>query len=552
MNHEALTTFAKVCCREHLPGFRRRSLRPILFAASFLLGVSAHPEVINGVWSVVSARAASRSTEPGWQKIENLVNVNFKNDLRLFTVMAALNAAGFDYESPSKEMSSVRKRIRQQFKQLDPQLQARLNSFYVTHRSAPHESEEQAVYTSLALLLSEPPDFEMNLDSENLPADAGKVLGFEKLVQEFYRTANIQSLWQDYQADYKKELASYRPILRQVIQESLRYFRIPARIVLDRQIIFMADLLNAKDVVNARNLERVYYVIVGPSDNPASNRIQLQHEYLHFIVDPLVEKFSRTLLSHRELLTLAQSQPRIKSDRRSRLLVIVAESLIESILLRLYPPENLESELVRLFREGLIFLPHFHRSLRLYEKSDMLSFPAYSDTLFAQIVDSKIRDDAKAIAAMEEKLQAARLDQLARRQEEQQERERRSRINSWLNEAGRLLSEKQYETAKEKLGQLLQEDPNNGSALFYLAQIASQQSEHARAFAYYSQVTRSSSSPIWARAWSLLRMGNFLASQSRFEDARSHFSQVLEMKGDLRGAREQAREFMARLPRLSE
>ena len=33
----------------------------------------------------------------------------------------------------------------------------------------------------------------------------------------------------------------------------------------------------------------------GPADDPASNYVQLQHEYLHFLVDPLVEKYGGTI-----------------------------------------------------------------------------------------------------------------------------------------------------------------------------------------------------------------------------------------------------------------
>ena len=545
MNHADLITFSKEFRKRRCS---RTSRHRRFFVSSFLLSAAAYLAVTGGHPSLIRAAPAHRSTAQGSQRVESLANVEFRSDIRLFATMAALNAAGFDYESPQKEMSAVRKSLRQELSQLDPFLKARLNAFYLNHRDGQDESREQIVYTSLALVLSGPPDFELVVNSKDLPSDARKVLGFEKLVQEFYRSADIRSVWNRYQPLYRAEMKAYRPILREVIQQSLQYFRIPPRIVLDRQIILMVDLLNAKGIVNARNLERVYYLVVGPSDNPAGNHIQLQHEYLHFVVDPLIEKFQETLFQHEELLKLAQSQPRIKSDRQNRFRLIVGESLIESIVLRLHPPENLESELVRLFREGLIFAPHFYRGLQLYEKSDLLSFPAYCEVLFRGITDSKIREDEKAIEKLEEKIEAGKQEQLAQRQKEQQEKERRNRIRSLLTEAGHLLSQKQYESAQETLDQLLGEDPGNGRALFYLAQAASQQNQHKRAFQYYRQAAQSESTPLWVRAWCLLRMGNFLAFQSRFEEARTHFSQVLAMEGDLRGASEQAQRALGRLP----
>ena len=513
-----------------------------------LLALSAHLPVFAAPLLALSAPPVSPQTAASLQRIENLPNISFRNDIRLFTVMAALNLAGFDYESEDRQLSETRIRLRQDLGQLDPQLKERLRSFYQSHRGVQDESQEQAAYTSLALLLLGPPTFTLSTDEENLLGGARRVLGFENLVRELYGTAGIESLWNRYLTHYTAQLASYRPILVKVIQESLRYFRIRPRVVLDRQIIFMVDPLNAQGIVNARNLRRKYYVVVGATDDPSSNHVRLQHEYLHVLIDPLVEKFGPILLKQRELLLMAQDQPRIKSDRRERYLVIVAESLIESILLRLHPGNNLESDFVRLFREGLIFVPYFYQNLKQYETNDMLSFPSYSESLFAGIQKSEIREDEKRISTLENKIITEERDQLARQQEAQERVEQKRRIKSLLDEAGRLLGEKEYRMAQEKLNELLREDPGNGNAFFYLAQIASQEKEYELALGYYRQASEASDIPSWARAWALLRMGRLLAFRGRFDEARIRFDQVLKMEGELRGARQEAQESMGRLP----
>lgn len=485
------------------------------------------------------------------QPVENLVNVNFKTDVRVFSVMAALNAAGFDYETPEKEMSEVRKAVRgavQLIEQTDPILYGQMKSFYDGHRTSTDESKEQVLYTSLALLLSGPPEFQLNVDQKNLPEDAWKILGFEKLVRELHQKAKLQALWQEHHAQYEAELAVYRPLLKQVIQDTLRYFRTPPRIVLDREIIFIPDLLNAKNIVNARNLERVYYLIVGPTDNPADNHIQLQHEYLHFLLDPLVEKYAGTLLRHQELLNLAQNQPNIKSEYQNKFLLMTTESLIESMLLRLHPPENLEKEMVRLFREGLIFAPLFHRGLQSYESNDLLSFPAYCEALFQEISEEKVKADEKSVAAIEDRDQAEKRAKASAERKVVEEISRTNRINSLLREAGVLLADKQFDRAEQKLAQLLKEDPEHGSALFYTAQIAAQKKDHDRAFEFYGRSAQSPSTPGWVRAWALLRVGNFHAHRGEFEKARNCFQQILATEGDLKGARAEAEQSLQHLP----
>jgi len=223
--------------------------------------------------------------------VEALLNMNLTVDVRVFTVMAALNAAGFDYETPGKEMSEVRQGIRQELQQTDPELLAQMRAFYQEHRQGNDGIDNQVSYVSLALLLSGPPQFRLIFKEEEIPADARRLLGFERLVQEFYQKADIQSLWQRYQSAYAEELEIYRPVLTGMIEQTLEYFRIPPRSVLDRRIVLIPDLLNAKNIVNARSLEPVYYIVVGPTDNATENHRQLQHGYLHYLIDPLVEKF---------------------------------------------------------------------------------------------------------------------------------------------------------------------------------------------------------------------------------------------------------------------
>ena len=61
-------------------------------------------------------------------------NVTVQPDLRLFTMMAALNAAGFDVEVASRQYHPVREIVRTYAKDVDPELIARLKSFYSLER----------------------------------------------------------------------------------------------------------------------------------------------------------------------------------------------------------------------------------------------------------------------------------------------------------------------------------------------------------------------------------------------------------------------------------
>lgn len=492
---------------------------------------------------LLSAAICQLSVVPaqGAETAEDLANIDFRADVRVFTVIAALNAAGFDYETLGREMSQVRQLVRQETEKIDPNLLEELRTFYDSHNLAADDADQQVAYTSLALLLSGPPDFQLTVQETEMPEDVREVLGFEKLVKEFYQAANIESLWQSLQPAYEEELASYRTVVKDLIAQTLDYFRIPPRVVLDRQIILIPDLLNAKTLVNVRNLDFVYYVVVGPTDQASENHRQLQHEYLHFLIDPLIEKFGLALVEHGDLLDLAHAQPQLKPQYQNKFFLLVAESLIESVLLRLHDPENTDRELVRLFRQGLIFAPYFSRELERYEReTELIAFPSYVETLLDRIENPLIEEDAISIAALEDEIQAAQQREIEAQQRSIDEANRRNRVNSLLNEAAVFLSTKEFQPAQETLRKVLSDDPDNGNAYFYLAQVASQTEQHEQASQYYTRAANAPGIATWIRAWSLLRIGNYHAFQGQTEEARTLFDRVLELEGDLRGAKEEA------------
>jgi tetratricopeptide (TPR) repeat protein len=482
--------------------------------------------------------------------LEELVNIRLVNDRRLFAVMAALNVAGFDAVT-AQGMSEVRRSVRSDLASVDPDLASRLKLFYEEHLYQVRDAQPQVRYTSLALLLTPPPEFELSVKEEEMPLDAWQVRDFRKLVRELYLKAELEKLWLKYEEDYRRELASYEPVLKEVIETALKYFRIPPRIVLDREIVLIPDLLDIKDIVNARNLERIYYIVVGPSDSARNNYRQLEHEYLHFLVDPLVRKFGFSLLASEKLLDTAQKQPHIRSDYQNRLLLVATESLIEALQLRLHPPESTEVRdraLVRLFREGLIFSPYFYRGLEQYEQSDLISLPTYMESLLADFRKDEIKKDEAYVAEVEESIRASDEKEAEALRRLQAESEQRRRINQHFDQASELLSERRFPEARDEVEQLLKIDPDNGNANFYLGQIASQLQEYDRALLHYQHAAASTSADDWVRAWAFVRAGRILAAQQQFAAAREAFLSAQRLGGDLRGARDEADQLLSELP----
>jgi len=480
--------------------------------------------------------------------LEDIVNIDLRTDVRLFTVMAALNAAGYDYELPGQEMSRVRTEVRNHLRNLDPALVSRLHDFYRTHRGS-DAVETQAAFTSFALLLSGPPQFELALDLKHMPPGTEGLAGFELLLSEFYRAAQIDSLWSRLQQAHGEELIAYRPVLMRVIRDTLEYLRMPPRVVLDRRIVLMSDLLSHHDVVNARNLQTVYYMIVGPTHDPAANYLQLQHEYLHFILDPIVDKFGPEIFTDEKILEIVHDQPELSDQYRQQMSVVTTESLIEALQLRLHTPPDLDEALVARFRKGLVLTPYFYELLKSFEEEDGEErFAAFLEKALEDLSSKRVEKDAEEITRIEAELAERRTAELNQELERRRQAEIEALITRLLNEAGRLAADKRVSQAREKLNELKQLDPDNARADFYLAQLANQEGDYETAFRYYQKASQSPESEPWVKAWATLRIGRYLASQGKFAEARAHFEEVLRLEGDLQGAHDMARESLAQLP----
>ena len=227
---------------------------------------------------------------------------------------------------------------------------------------------------------------------------------------------------------------------------------------------------------------------------------------------------------------------------------MATESIIEGIALRLRKPENIEQKITKLFQQGLILLPYVHRRLQEYEETQMLSLPAYLEIFFQNLNLSKIKNDVARFSATDQQVVAIQKEKSIEQKESARAEAQKHHINKLLHDASLLISEKKYVLAQQKLEALLKENPNHGSALFYLAQIASQTQKYNQALDFYTRASQSTKIPNWARAWSLLRSGRIMAAKGNFSQATIKFREVLAIQGDLKGAKKQAQDSLIRLP----
>ena len=121
----------------------------------------------------------------------------------LFTVLAAINAAGYDANLDSNANSPLRKRIREAIASKHLDSVDELKKFMAKHHQDDPEAE-LSQYMSFALSVDGPPDFHYWFAPQEIPPDVRKLDGLNELIAEFYSEAGIADLWKQAQPELEQ------------------------------------------------------------------------------------------------------------------------------------------------------------------------------------------------------------------------------------------------------------------------------------------------------------------------------------------------------------
>ncbi|MGH9786496.1 MAG: hypothetical protein ACRD88_20185, partial [Terriglobia bacterium] len=204
-------------------------------------------------------------------------------NLQLFTVLAAINLAGYDAGMEKPELAPLRAAIRQELSQRTISILPDLQEFYRSHQLRdPDENLSQ--YVSLALFLSPPPEFQLPQNPANLPLEVWDLRDMAPLLAAFYREAEIASLWEKYLPVMEQEADRYRKLLAQTIQETSAYLRMDTSGSGDRRFAIYISPLGSPDQTQARSYGENYFLVFGPSvESPEED---IRHGWLHYLLDP--------------------------------------------------------------------------------------------------------------------------------------------------------------------------------------------------------------------------------------------------------------------------
>lgn len=313
------------------------------------------------------------------QEVEQL-----NTDVRMFTVMAAINIAGYDDGINATSDSPVRKAVRDDLSELDAAVVTRLKTFFADHNLETGDLN-LSQYISFALMCGEPPFFDLKAEvPTDLPVDVRAIRGLSGLLREFYEEAHIESLWQKYLPAYEEEMLRYQDTLVQIVFETNGYLRLSptSREAQGFQVYF--DMLAAPGSVNTRAYGGDVKLVIHPS---AKIRVkELQSAYLLHLLDRLSIRHADVVAKKNALARYALFAPALEDSYKTNFQLLVTKSLAHAVETRMrYEPEEKKLPRIEAFlRDGFILTPYFYEKLAEYEKQPA-SMRKYYDEMIKAI-----------------------------------------------------------------------------------------------------------------------------------------------------------------------
>ncbi len=426
----------------------------------------------------------------------------FESSEAVFTVMAALNAAGMDHGLATSH--PLRQTVRAELAKRDIECLKDLKKFVAEHHKE-DPAADLAQYLSFALAVKGAPDFETRFRANEIPPDVAQLQGFDTLMVRFYRDAGIEELWKQSQPAIAQEMSRYHDPISKSVEEAQGYLRYVSSGLTHGQFRVYLDLLGPANQVHTRSYKGDMYVVLTPALEPQA--ADVRHAYLHFVLDPLAVRYAEVIDKKKALTDFAAGAPLLETSYKDDFLLLVNESLIKGIEARLARPGDRKTVVDEALGEGYILTPYFAEALPKYEKQEQSMRYYYPELVGGISIKNENTRLAGVKFATERKARPAPPPLRAAPQQTLAEKQ--------LDDADDLYKARELEPARAIYTKVLQASDTSlhGRAYYGLARIAALEKNPGLAEELFRKTLDSAPDP-QTRAWTEVYLGR-LADAAR-------------------------------------
>jgi predicted negative regulator of RcsB-dependent stress response len=452
----------------------------------------------------------------------------------LFTVMAAINAVGYDADLDSPSNSPLRAAVRSWVAAKAPPSLAELRRLFLDHRQADPVAE-LGQYVSFALSVEDPPEFRWRFRVADLAPEVQALDGLQELLVRFYQEADIAEAWRKSQPPIEEAIARCHGPFTNALTQVNAYFRTSSNGPIGAHFQIYVELLAAPNQVHTRSFRNDYFAVVTPSAEPQTETVR--HSYLHFMLDPLPMRYAEELDRKRGLIDYAQGAPFLEDYYKNDFPRLATECLIKAVEARLAPSSARQGLIDRALRQGFVMTPAWAEGLALYEQQEQ-SFRFFYP---------------KLVASIDLKREERRLDKIEFASERPAPKIRLAEhpvepvgAQKTLEEAERLYFAEPPDLASAKAGYLrvLNETTDKtlqAKAYYGLARVALRQNDPDAAEKLFGK-TLDSEPDSQVKAWTQVYLGRLAGAAGQPERAIERYRAALAVEGASEKARQAARE----------
>jgi tetratricopeptide (TPR) repeat protein len=287
---------------------------------------------------------------------------------QIFDTMCALDAAGFDADESTLGQMPGRLALRSDLLKLKGPATVALREFYRGHALA-DSGENLSRYIAFAVVAGPPPKFGFVVDRDLLPPAVLSIDGFEDVLADFYREANLAARWRQLNPEHQAAMARYQAVVARIVSVSNGYLREVVRPSGALTFSVFVEPLVGNRTIASNTGDRYAMVAGSTSEVPADD---IQHAYLHFLLDPIALRNRQAIEKKEVLLNIAARAPNLPPEYRDDFVALADECFIKAVELRLrrLSPDQLEAALVEDDLSGYILVRPLVAQLKVFEKSD--------------------------------------------------------------------------------------------------------------------------------------------------------------------------------------
>ncbi|MGB0035811.1 MAG: hypothetical protein WBP79_10085 [Candidatus Acidiferrales bacterium] len=379
---------------------------------------------------------------------------------QLFATLCALDAAGLDADVSTLAQMPARLALRDAMLKMDGPATHALREFYRDHALA-DPGETLSRYITFALVAGPPPRFQYLVDHDLLPPDVVSIDGFQEVLANFYREAHLDAQWASVEPDYLRATAIAQAPVRRIVTLTNAYLREIIKPTFGHTFtVYVEPLVGNR--TNFRNYGNHYAIVIGAGSLfPTAD---IQHAYLHYMLDPFPIRYRKELDAKSALLEIAARAPRLPVEYRTDFLAFADECLIKAVELRLRKttPAQLEASLQDADVAGFILVRPIVAQLQKFEKAEPAMSYYFPDLVHGiDVAAEQKRLKGFTFAAIETAPPPQPADAGASDQT--------SELDTWLAEGDHQIAARDVAAATETFEKILEKYPDEPRAIYGLA-----------------------------------------------------------------------------------